>query len=103
MLAGSKIGVWTGPDDMRDCTTTGFAEDAVIQDAEGGVRLVPLSMTRKQYGDSSGGSSVCARARGAAGGNNISDGGNLRGWGYRVGKLWGWVRGGGVGREEGEE
>lgn len=114
-----KSGVGPGGDDMRDyCTTSGFfAEDVVIRDAEGGVRLVPLTMTRKQhqYGHNSSSrsrSNVCTPERGSATDGNSSDSGDGGGdggrggngglweWGYGAGRLWRWMRGRGGSTEK---
>lgn len=55
-----------------------FAEEMVLQDAERGARLMPLSSTRKEKSDS--GSNGGSGAGGGAGGRGVRVGGWWRWW-----------------------
>lgn len=57
-----------------------FAEEIVLRDAEGGIRLMPLSGTRKDKGD------------GGSDGGGGGAGSGARGRGMSVGRLWRWLR-----------
>lgn len=61
-----------------------FAEEMVLRDAEGGVRLMPLFTATKEKGDggSDSGSGGGGGAGGAAGGRRVG-----------VRRLWAWLRG----------